>query len=161
MFNSNIGPKWAPLRDIRLQNLGDLDFDLSRSVKVKCDSAIGLPIYGFLLMINSNLWPNTALWRDISLQNMSDLDFDLSRSLKVKSNDAVRLPIYNFLLSSNSKHMPNSYRLGVIATRKIFHYLLSLDPNFATPPPSRPSLSVRFFPKSISSLVQREGLHQK
>ena len=36
MFNSNIGSKsskWAPLRDIRLQNLDDVDFDLSRSVK--------------------------------------------------------------------------------------------------------------------------------
>ncbi len=33
-----------------LQNLSDLDFDLSRSLKVKCDSVIGLHIYGFLLM---------------------------------------------------------------------------------------------------------------
>ena len=52
MFNSNIGLNYAPLRDIRLLNLGDLDFDLSRSLKVKCAGAIGLPIYGFLLMFN-------------------------------------------------------------------------------------------------------------
>ena len=38
-------------------NLSDLDFDLSRSLKVKFDSAIGLdPMYGFLLMFfNSNI----------------------------------------------------------------------------------------------------------
>ncbi len=31
MVNSNIGPNSAPLRDIRLCNLSDLEFDLSRS----------------------------------------------------------------------------------------------------------------------------------
>ncbi len=36
-----------------LKNLSD--FDLSRSLKVKCEGAIGLPIYGFLLMFNSNI----------------------------------------------------------------------------------------------------------
>ncbi len=49
---------WFPvddlLRDIRLWNLNDLKFDLSRSLMVKCDSGIRLPIYGFLLMLNSN-----------------------------------------------------------------------------------------------------------
>ena len=58
MFNSNIGPESAPLRYIRLPNIGDLDFDLSRSFNVKSDGAIGLPIYGFLSMFNSNIWPN-------------------------------------------------------------------------------------------------------
>ena len=40
MFNSNIGPTQAPLRDIRLRNLSDLDFDLSRSngLMVQLDS---------------------------------------------------------------------------------------------------------------------------
>ena len=38
----------------------DLDFDLSRSLKVKCDGVIRLPIYGFLLMGNSNIGPNIA-----------------------------------------------------------------------------------------------------
>ncbi len=32
--------------------------DLSRSLKVKCEGGIGLPIYGFLLMFNSNIGPN-------------------------------------------------------------------------------------------------------
>ena len=42
MFNSNIAPIKV-LIDIRLLNLGDIDFDLSRSLKVKCDSAIDCP----------------------------------------------------------------------------------------------------------------------
>ncbi len=58
VFISNIGPNLAPLQDIKLQNLCDFDFDLSKSLKVKCDSAIGLPIYGFLLMFNNNIGPN-------------------------------------------------------------------------------------------------------
>ncbi len=32
----------APFQDIRLRNLSDPDFDLSRSLKVICDDAIGL-----------------------------------------------------------------------------------------------------------------------
>ena len=35
MFNRNIWPNPAPLRDIMLRNLSDLHFDLSRSHKVK------------------------------------------------------------------------------------------------------------------------------
>ncbi len=62
MANSNIWPNSALLRGIRLQNLSDLElFDLSRSLKVKCDSVIGLPIHAFLLMY---LWPNSALLQD-------------------------------------------------------------------------------------------------
>ncbi len=52
MFNSNLWPNSAPLQDNGLQNQSDLEFGLSRSLKVKCDSAIGLPIYAFLLMFN-------------------------------------------------------------------------------------------------------------
>ena len=76
MANSNIRPNVVPFRDIRLWNLSDLDFDLSRSFK--CDGVIGLPIYDFLLMFNSNIGPNMAPLQDISLQTMSDLDFDFS-----------------------------------------------------------------------------------
>ncbi len=46
MFNSNIWPNSASLQDIRLRNLSDHNFDLSRSLKVKCD-VIGLAIHGF------------------------------------------------------------------------------------------------------------------
>ncbi len=49
-----------PFRSATTQNLSDLDFDLSRSLKIKCHGVIGLPIYGFLLMINGNLGPNLA-----------------------------------------------------------------------------------------------------
>ena len=37
MFNRNIWPNSAPLQDTRLRNLSDIDFDLSRSLKVKSD----------------------------------------------------------------------------------------------------------------------------
>ena len=40
IFNSNIWPNYAPIPDIRLINLSDLDFDLSMSLKVKCDGVI-------------------------------------------------------------------------------------------------------------------------
>ena len=51
---SNIGPNYTPSRDIRLQNMGDFYFDLSMSLKVSSNSAVGLSIYKFLLMSNSN-----------------------------------------------------------------------------------------------------------
>ncbi len=52
MFNSNIGPNSAPLQDIRLHNFGDLDVDLSMSLKVICDGVFLLPIYSFLSIVN-------------------------------------------------------------------------------------------------------------
>ena len=77
------------------QNLGDHEFDLLRSLKVKCHGVMGLPIYGFLLMFNSNIGPNKAPLRDISLQNLGDLEFDLSRSLKVKcEGDSAYMVFY-------------------------------------------------------------------
>ncbi len=42
----------------RSPNLSDLDFDLSRSLKVKYGGLIGLPIYRVLLMFNSNIGPS-------------------------------------------------------------------------------------------------------
>ena len=44
--------------------LSDRDFDLSMSLKVKGDDVIGLPIYGFLLMVNINIEPKWAPLRD-------------------------------------------------------------------------------------------------
>ena len=38
--------------------VNDLNFDLSRSLKVKYDGGIGLLMYGLLLMVNSNIGPN-------------------------------------------------------------------------------------------------------
>ncbi len=67
MFNSNMWPNSAPLQDMRLRNLSDLEFDLSRSLKVKCYDVIGLSLYAFLLMFNSNICPNSAPLQDIRL----------------------------------------------------------------------------------------------
>ena len=95
MFNSNIWPNSAALRDISLGYLCDLGIDVSRSLKVKCDSVIGLPIYVFIEMFNnSSIWPNSAPLQDIRLRN---LEFDTSRSLKVKGDDVIGLAIHSFI----------------------------------------------------------------
>ncbi len=47
--------------------MGDLDFDFSRSLKVKFHGVIGFAIYGFLLTVNGNIWPKLAPLRDIRL----------------------------------------------------------------------------------------------
>ncbi len=74
-------------------NMGILDFDCSRSVRVKCNGAIGLPSFGFLQIFNSNMWPNSTPWRDIRPQNLSDLDFDLSSLLNFKPyNPIYKIP---------------------------------------------------------------------
>ena len=63
MVNSNRGPNWASLQDIRLGNVSDfdfdsdLDFDLSRSLKVKFETVIELSI----LFPISNTGPNLRL----------------------------------------------------------------------------------------------------
>ncbi len=84
----------APLQDIRLRNLSDLEFDLLRSLKVKCNSVIGLLIYAILLMFNRNIWPNSAPLQDIRLRNLSDLEFDLSRSNVIVSLDSPYILSY-------------------------------------------------------------------
>ncbi len=58
--NGNIGPNSVPLRDIRLCNPSDLDFELSWSLKVKRHGAIALAINNFRMMVNSNIGPNLA-----------------------------------------------------------------------------------------------------
>ena len=62
MINGNIGPNSTPLADIWLS---DLDLNLSRLLKVKCDGVIELAIYAFLLMVNSNIGRKLAPLRDI------------------------------------------------------------------------------------------------
>ena len=57
----------------------ELEFDVSRSLKVKVDGAIGKPTYDFLLVNNSNYMPIISILRDITTQNMHDFEFDLSR----------------------------------------------------------------------------------
>ena len=57
MLNSNIRTTIAPLRDSMLQNLNDIYFETSMSLKVKCESVFELPIYTFLPKFISNIWP--------------------------------------------------------------------------------------------------------
>ncbi len=65
-----------------------LIFDLSKSLKAKCDDAGRLGMYDFLLVLNRIL-PNTAPFQETSLQNLSDLHLPFM----IKSNGACRLPI--------------------------------------------------------------------
>ncbi len=90
----------APLQDIRLQNLTDLQFELSRPLKVICDDVIELPIYAFLLMFNSNLWPNSAPSQDIRLRNLTlNLTFQgHSRSNVIVSFDSPYMLSYQCLI---------------------------------------------------------------
>ncbi len=39
--------------------MSDLEFDLSRSLKVKCDGAVGLLVYGYLLSFKSSTLHNS------------------------------------------------------------------------------------------------------
>ncbi len=46
-----------PYTTATTQNLSDIDFDLSRSLKVKSNGVIRLTIYSFLLVCNNNVGP--------------------------------------------------------------------------------------------------------
>ncbi len=78
MFNGNLWPNTTPLRDIRSQNLSDLELYLSMLLKFKHYSAI-------------YKWPYKCT---STTQNLNDLDFDLSKSLKIKSNSSTKLHIH-------------------------------------------------------------------
>ncbi len=122
IVNSNMWPNLAALRDTRLWNLGDLD--LSRSLKVKCDGVIGLPICGFLLMVNSNL---IVTLRDI-IVNSNFMRYKALKSewpwlwpfksLKVKCHGVIELAMYCVLLMVNSNIRPNLAPLGDIRLLK-------------------------------------------
>ena len=70
----------------------DLEFNLSRSLKVKIHGVIRKRKCDFLLVYNSKYMPICSILRDIATQNMDDLEFDLSRSLKVKVHGALESP---------------------------------------------------------------------
>ena len=70
--------------------MNDLEFDLSRSLKVKVDDGIRKPTYDFILVNNSKYMPICSILQDIANENMHDLEFDLARSLKVKVDGAIR-----------------------------------------------------------------------
>ncbi len=46
----------------RKPSKSDLEFNLSRSLKVNSDGAVGLLINGFLLVFKGNIYPNWADW---------------------------------------------------------------------------------------------------
>ncbi len=45
----------APLQDITVKNMSDIDFHLSTSIKVKCFVQLESPKYDFLLVSNMKL----------------------------------------------------------------------------------------------------------
>ncbi len=110
--NSIKWPNSAHFRDIMLRNPSDLDLDLSRSLKVKSDSVIGLPIYGFLLVSDRNIWPSSApihrfeIWVTLTQGQMWCGHWTLH----------TWFPIYN--------HIFISHRLALMSMQKCF--LLSL-----------------------------------
>ena len=89
------------LQDIANENMQDLEFDVSRSLKVKVDGTVWKPTYYFLLVKSKYLPICSILW-DKATQNMHDLEFDLLRSLKVKVDGTISKPTYDFLLVNNS-----------------------------------------------------------
>ncbi len=90
MFDSNIWLNSAPLQDIRLWNLSDLEFDLSRLLKVKCDAIIGLAIPGFLL-IYSNHMPNSHHLALIATQNAFSYMYFLSLGPNYEKSQVHRM----------------------------------------------------------------------
>ena len=84
-------PTCSISEDIAIQHEHDLEFDLSKSLKVKVYGAIRKPTYDFLLVNNSKYMPICSILWDIKNENMHDLEFELSRSLKVKVDGAHSL----------------------------------------------------------------------
>ncbi len=74
--------------------MSDLEPDLLRSLKVKFDGTIHLPIYEFPLGLNSNVWLNSAPSRDITLHSLSELDFDVPRSNLMKQLDCAYMATF-------------------------------------------------------------------
>ena len=77
MNNSKYVPICSILQDIDVQYMQELEFDLSRSWKVKVDDAITNSTYDLLLVNNSKYMPACSISWDVATQNMHDLEFDL------------------------------------------------------------------------------------
>ena len=90
----------SPLGDKGLWNPSDLDFDHSRSIKVKSDDVIGLAIYGFLFMIKSNIGPNSTPLRDMTLESEWPWVW-LSRSIVMLPLDSPYMVSYSWLIVPN------------------------------------------------------------
>ncbi len=86
------------------QNLSELDFSLSRSLKVKSDGVVGPPytISSYCLMVTYVL--NSLYLQDTSVQNLSDLDFGLPSPFNI-SHDGIGVSVYDFRLSFSSTYL--------------------------------------------------------
>ncbi len=119
MFNSNIWPILAHLQHINIQHLNDLDFYLSRSLKVKCDCGIWLPIYGFLLVLIVTYGPNQLLVR----YKPSKSEWSWHWPFKVTQGQTWSCHwtpcIYAFLLMFNSNLWPYSVPLQDIRLQNL------------------------------------------
>ena len=60
MVNSSLWPNSAPLRDIRLQNVSDLNLTFQGHSRSNVIVSLGSPYNAFLFMVNSNMGPNLA-----------------------------------------------------------------------------------------------------
>ncbi len=101
-----------------LGNLSDLYFGLSTSLKVRCDSVIGFPMYYFLLVFNSYIWPNSVPLWDISSKTEWPWHWPFKVN-DVKCNRINGLPLYAFLLTFISNIWPNSALLQDIRLRNV------------------------------------------
>ncbi len=101
------------LYKIWLQNLSDLDFDITRSIKVKCGVTI-LPIYGLLLMFKSKVWANLALLRDP--------EFEMWLTLTVTCQSHSRL---NVTLSLDSHYLISYMNSIQVYTKTCYSHMHS------------------------------------
>ena len=108
----------------------DLEFDLSRSLKVKVYGVIRMLTYDFLLVNNSKYMHISSILQHIAIQNMHNLAFDLSRSMKVKVDGAIRKPTYDFLLVNNHNYMLICIDCWVIGVWKFFPHKAPLYEKF-------------------------------
>ncbi len=87
---------------MRLQNVSDLEFDLSRPLKVKSNGAVGLSIYDFLLVSNSNYMSKLRRLGVIATQK----NFSYLLSLGPNFDPATRTPGRFF--STSNGFLPGS-----------------------------------------------------
>ena len=68
-------PIFSILWDMTIQNIHNLEFDLSRLPKVEVNVAIRKPTYDFLLVNYGKYMLICSILGDIATQNMCDLEF--------------------------------------------------------------------------------------
>ena len=84
---------------------GDVEIALSRSLKVKYNHTIELPIYDILSLLNSNIWPILLFTRYTPSKSERPWHWP-SEVTKVKNNRTIGLPTDVFLLMFSSNIWP-------------------------------------------------------